>query len=419
MAYSKVTQPITYNNTKVTTDFATNLDFDLSTITDADFWALAGADISIKLDSLTKSIINRNSSSKTGIARMVVTPDGIAKTVNVQANKLTNAEGDVLAAVNCVLSVGCHDTAAAGGNLIDESGMYAGVESAVTREQTGLIGTSVSFGSTSAKISLGDVVALNAPTSIMIELLYFMPSTPPTEVDIFYKRKDPSNLFFLYLNGASLALTLRKGPSDNVDLIAADPFNKNAWNHVLWIWDAAQSGTAKSKIYVNGLKLSYTGTPINALPDIAGSDFIVGASSVGGVAGAKVQEIKVYGGAVAASKTDTFAATRYNNYFGSIWTAGTMTKTLEVTLAHDGNGGSGSISSVVYDEGATVTVAANAFTRAGFTFINFNTAANGTGTSYAPAATFVMPAANVTLFAQWAGWRKKTLANNTGCGVGI
>ena len=40
-------------------------------------------------------------------------------------------------------------------------------------------------------------------------------------------------------------------------------------------------------------------------------------------------------------------------------------------------------------------------TRAGYTFANWNTAADGTGTAYAPAATFAMPAANSTLYAIW------------------
>ena len=40
-------------------------------------------------------------------------------------------------------------------------------------------------------------------------------------------------------------------------------------------------------------------------------------------------------------------------------------------------------------------------TKTGHTFSGWNTAANGSGTSYAAAATFNMPANNVTLFAQW------------------
>ena len=37
----------------------------------------------------------------------------------------------------------------------------------------------------------------------------------------------------------------------------------------------------------------------------------------------------------------------------------------------------------------------------GSTFVDWNTAANGSGTSYAPGAITTMPAANLTLYAIW------------------
>jgi uncharacterized protein (TIGR02145 family)/uncharacterized repeat protein (TIGR02543 family) len=71
--------------------------------------------------------------------------------------------------------------------------------------------------------------------------------------------------------------------------------------------------------------------------------------------------------------------------------------------------GSGSTSGGVptdanaYEQGASVTVKANTgnLAKTGFTFTGWNTAADGTGTSYAAAATFTMGAANVTLYAKW------------------
>ncbi|MEI6604597.1 MAG: leucine-rich repeat protein [Verrucomicrobiota bacterium] len=55
--------------------------------------------------------------------------------------------------------------------------------------------------------------------------------------------------------------------------------------------------------------------------------------------------------------------------------------------------------------GATVNVSANTggLTKTGFTFTGWNTAMNGSGTSYATSgsATFTMASANVTLYAQW------------------
>ena len=55
-----------------------------------------------------------------------------------------------------------------------------------------------------------------------------------------------------------------------------------------------------------------------------------------------------------------------------------------------------------YQQGATVTVlGSGTLVKTGFTFTGWNTYANGTGTSYAPGATFVMGNVIVSLFAQW------------------
>jgi len=77
------------------------------------------------------------------------------------------------------------------------------------------------------------------------------------------------------------------------------------------------------------------------------------------------------------------------------------------TVTYDANGGSGSVpvDATIYPQGGTVTVLGNtgpvAYT--GYTFAGWNTLADGTGTTYAAAATFTMGAANVTLYAKWTG----------------
>ena len=72
-------------------------------------------------------------------------------------------------------------------------------------------------------------------------------------------------------------------------------------------------------------------------------------------------------------------------------------------VTYKANGGTGSDKVFYYDEDETVTTAANnLYTHpSSYTFNSWNTAADGSGTSYAPAATFTMPDANVTLYAQW------------------
>ncbi len=89
----------------------------------------------------------------------------------------------------------------------------------------------------------------------------------------------------------------------------------------------------------------------------------------------------------------TFAMPANNSTLYAIWTIN------QYTVSFDSQGGS-AVSSITQDYASTVTVPA-APTRAGYTFANWNTAADGTGTAYAPAATFSMPAANSTLYAIW------------------
>jgi len=57
----------------------------------------------------------------------------------------------------------------------------------------------------------------------------------------------------------------------------------------------------------------------------------------------------------------------------------------------------------IYQGGDTVTVLGNTggLAKAGFKFNGWNTAADGSGTTYVESNTLIMPAENVILFAQW------------------
>ncbi|MDZ7578139.1 MAG: InlB B-repeat-containing protein, partial [Candidatus Nanopelagicales bacterium] len=74
-------------------------------------------------------------------------------------------------------------------------------------------------------------------------------------------------------------------------------------------------------------------------------------------------------------------------------------------VAYDGNGfdGGSAPASASHATDSTVTVADNTgeLGRAGYTFTGWNTAANGSDTSYAPDDEFTMPPYAVTLYAQW------------------
>ena len=99
------------------------------------------------------------------------------------------------------------------------------------------------------------------------------------------------------------------------------------------------------------------------------------------------------GSGTAYAPAATFPMPANNSILFAIWTINSY------TVSFDSQGGS-AVSSITQDYASTVTVPA-APTRTGYTFANWNAVADGTGTAYAPGATFPMPAANLTLFAQW------------------
>ncbi len=74
-------------------------------------------------------------------------------------------------------------------------------------------------------------------------------------------------------------------------------------------------------------------------------------------------------------------------------------------VTYDGNGNTGGaapVDSTAYLEGDTVTVmGTDTVVRTGYGCFEWNTAANGSGTAFSPAATFAMGTSDVTLYAQW------------------
>ncbi len=82
------------------------------------------------------------------------------------------------------------------------------------------------------------------------------------------------------------------------------------------------------------------------------------------------------------------------------------TPVVTYNVTYDGNGSTGGTvptDAGEYAEGASVTVAANSgsLVRTGYAFSAWNTAANLSGTSYAVAGTYTMPANDATLYATW------------------
>ena len=71
-----------------------------------------------------------------------------------------------------------------------------------------------------------------------------------------------------------------------------------------------------------------------------------------------------------------------------------------VTLSFDANGGEGTMAAQTFEAGVSQAIAANAFTRSGYTFTGWNTRADGSGTSYTNGQKITL-SQDITLYAQW------------------
>ena len=79
------------------------------------------------------------------------------------------------------------------------------------------------------------------------------------------------------------------------------------------------------------------------------------------------------------------------------WVAAPATK---CTVTFDANGGAGSMDVLTADLGTTVTLPASTFTRDGYVFAGWNTAADGTGTAIVNGGQLTL-GSDATLYAQW------------------
>ncbi|MDG5815416.1 InlB B-repeat-containing protein [Chitinispirillales bacterium ANBcel5] len=71
------------------------------------------------------------------------------------------------------------------------------------------------------------------------------------------------------------------------------------------------------------------------------------------------------------------------------------------TVTFDANEGDGTMESKTVETGKTTVLSPNEFTRDGYTFINWNTEADGSGDSYEDNSEFVMGTTGIILYAQW------------------
>ena len=85
-------------------------------------------------------------------------------------------------------------------------------------------------------------------------------------------------------------------------------------------------------------------------------------------------------------------------------------------ITYDANGGTGTMDKQTAEAGATVTLTANAFTRSGYTFTGWNTAKDGSGTTYSDKAS-VKVEGDMALYAQWKANSGANKAPKTGDSV--
>ncbi|RKS94400.1 putative repeat protein (TIGR02543 family), partial [Microbacterium sp. AG790] len=115
----------------------------------------------------------------------------------------------------------------------------------------------------------------------------------------------------------------------------------------------------------------------------------------------------------AADGSGTGFADRAEYGFSSSVTLFAQWKRVEYTVTFDANGGAGSMAAQVGYEPTSLT--ANVFARAGYRFAGWNTAADGSGTSYADRAQFPFSSSG-TLYAQWSAEHTVTFDANGGVG---
>ena len=103
----------------------------------------------------------------------------------------------------------------------------------------------------------------------------------------------------------------------------------------------------------------------------------------------------------------TFGGWYSDSNFGTVVSTPTVGQTYYAKwvskITFDANGGAGSMAAQEITEGGdtTTTLTPNSFTKEGYTFSGWNTAADGSGTSYADKATGAGANGNITLYAQW------------------
>ena len=156
-------------------------------------------------------------------------------------------------------------------------------------------------------------------------------------------------------------------------------------------------------VYASMTAILYLGDTVYYF-DVPGDDPDTTGVVEGGVAG---NTVVFYVGSYVANQT-------------APWQSGSsvelnLTASTPHTVTFDNNGGSGTMTAQTANVPTTLTT--NAFTRVGYSFSGWNTAANGSGTNYADGATYDF-SANITLYAKWTALPNHTVTFDSNGGTG-
>ena len=204
-------------------------------------------------------------------------------------------------------------------------------------------------------------------------------------------------------NGGSGSMDSATYYAQDVATVADNGFTRIGYTFVSWNTAADNSGTTYA-----------AGSPLAMMSDVTlyaqwqlGPVTVYTVTFVDGQ-GTTLSVVSVPSGTAATAPANP---TRYGYVFAgwdvsfanvtsNITVTALWTPAQRYTLSYDANGGTGSMAAQSYYGGDSVRVAANAFTREGYIFTGWNTAADGHGQAY-PAGSNLTITGNVTLYAQW------------------
>ena len=205
-----------------------------------------------------------------------------------------------------------------------------------------------------------------------------LPSTEPTisgnQVFMGWERSDMVGGSLLAAGG-----TIINAPAYNLELKA---IWANPEFYIVYDLNGGTGGPNPANVTVPWTPTG-TYTISTAVPSKTGHSFLNWGSTLGGTIAA--------GGTIDMSQvTPGSTITLTANWQPYIW-----------NVFYNANGGTGTVTdSTGYPHDSQVTVKPNGFTYAGHEFVSWNTAADGSGTTYMPGDTFTITA-HTTLYAQW------------------